>query len=220
MITPDGTIAWDHLTKKGATMRWRNFWREMQEAWPAWLALGGIAALAGLGVLTAAIFDPSWGHFASGYLQLAGLGVVAWGLADRVGFSGRSILAHWQDWLRRAFVMPEPDLIEAGYDEVPTPSWLGGLGPGIDEGAPLGVQVAELWKALRRVQNQADTLEAKLDAAVRGLRREIEQETRERKEADAAIRADQVTIHVRGWGMELAGVLWVSVGIMLGMLNT
>jgi ElaB/YqjD/DUF883 family membrane-anchored ribosome-binding protein len=198
-------------------MRWRNFRRGMKDAWPAWLALGGIAAGAGLGILTGAILPPTWGHFAAGYLQLAGLSVVALGVASKVGITGKSILARVRDWFRRTFLKPQPAHI--GMGAVSAAGILSGKASfraGIKEDAPLDAQVAALWKELRRAQDQMDSLETKLENAAGELRREIEQEASERKEADAAIRADQVRIHVGGWEWEAVGVVWVAVGIVLG----
>ncbi len=200
------------------TFRWRVLSGVLRNAWPAWLALGGVAlaVIVGLSVSPCRPVALRWGGM---LLQMMGLGTVAFGLYDIRRQFGRpplreSLLAYFRQLLS-AFMPPKP--ITATFSATAADTVVAGEGVAdrlVSSGAPLEERISALKADLDRLRGELDTKTRMLRERIDGVRESLNRETEERQVADGSMARKIEDVAVGGLKLEGVGLFWLWLGVL------
>jgi hypothetical protein len=190
------------------------------KAWPFWLTLGGLGTAALLALVGAT--QANRALLAGAWLQILGLGTVAWGLRDvRRMFRRPTLTTRVREWFRqlhRLLGKPEPIVIrpEPGHltISVGTPSVSVGLGPNPSLKQRLDFLMGEV-DALRA--RQARELAEVTDRFSR-LDAGMATEGADRIGEYSALKQTVEEFAVGGLHLEIVGLVWLGFGVVLGTL--
>jgi hypothetical protein len=196
----------------------------LAEAWPTWLALGGLAGALVVGGLTRPA-DEARVRTTGMLLQLLGVGTVAVGLSQTRRLFGRaSAVQRVGSWLSRLWSVVAPSrsatvhAVAAAAGAVAlTGSARARVGAGPD--TPLDRRVAILEENHNLLQQRVDQQEIETGKRVQAVRTEIQAERRAR-EAEHRLTAGKLEeLAVGGLHLESVGVLWLLLGVIATSLS-
>ena len=199
------------------TVRWRILAVVLKDAWPIWLALGGVALAWATGWLFST--TPSGAvRWAGMMLQVLGLSTVAIGLRkmrrlfERPAL-GRRILS-WFGRFAIAFKAPKPVTLQVsgiesmtGADEVRV---VRRVGPG----ATLDQRVAVLEENLNLLRDELNTRVQRVHRDLATVREDVQRESQERTAADEKTARIIEEIGIGGLNLEMVGLFWLVVGVV------
>jgi len=194
------------------TIRWRILVEAMKNAWPTWLAIGGIA----LSVAAGWVFSPDVSatvRYAGTSLQVLGLATVAIGLSETRRLFGRpSLPRKISGWFRRlaaAFTIPKPQTLQVSNGVIASVTGKGRMVRGLGQGASLEDRVSLLEEDLNQLRDELDVEKQEIRQKIKTVREHLERETQERRveNQQAARRIEELA--VGGIHLEIVGLLWL-----------
>lgn len=197
--------------------RWRALIAAVRNAWPVWLALGGIAIAFLVGWKLSAN-DTAGIRYAGTVLQVLGLATVAVGLSDlRRLFGKPSFSQKVLAWLRQiwtAFRSPKPSTLQ--IDNVVVETTLSELSPsgGAGPGASLDYRVAILEENLNRLRDEFNVQVSKIRKELGAVHGALDHEQRAREAETSQMAARLEELAVGGLHLESVGLLWLVFGVL------
>jgi hypothetical protein len=184
------------------------------EAWLFWLMLGGFG-------VAAALFRVRGAAWAAAFLEVAGLGTVAWGFHRlRTDFRHPGLVAAALAWFRRFPALLKPQTIDleghahagARVSGHATVTVKPRAGLTIDE------RVTRLERELEGFrESHARDLTA-VRERVDGVAADVARERDDRTRENAALKRTVEDLAVGGLNLEAVGLAWLVVGVLLGTL--
>jgi hypothetical protein len=199
-------------------IRWRPLLALLREAWPTWLAIGGLALAATIGYITSS--TPGDGvRFGGTILQIMGLFTVALGLWKTRQLFGRpSLVASLKGYLKRlgrVFQQPKP---VTGSGSITLPAFdirgEGRFRHGLPAGASLDQRVDALEKNLDLLERKFDSKTQNVNKRFAELDERVQRETKERSAADEKVMTQIEEVAVGGLHLESVGLVWLIFGVL------
>ncbi len=203
------------------TVRWRALLTVLKDAWPIWLALGGVVlAFAAACFLSPTL--PAAIRSAGMILQIFGLSTVAIGLSKMRRLFGRpSVGTGIFGWFRRlaaAFTVPEPTTVRMSGADARTATGEVRVVIGVRPGAPLEERVSLLEENLDRLRHELDAGVQELRHGLATVKEDIQRETQERQVEDQKTAHKIEDVAIGGLHLETVGVFWLILGV-IGLLG-
>jgi hypothetical protein len=204
--------------------RLRNAGRVIRRAKP--VALGAL----GLIVATALSTIPAIGlRGASSTLQLGGVLLVAFNLLGRpkildpdnphAGMFAR-IAAWFKDLYNALARTPAAAEIRAGFGSVSVTGEATGLGRAwLSKDAPIAGQIQQLRKHVERLDEEIAATERRMRDKLAAIERSVAAKSQELAEQLVEVKRTQREVALGSWDYEWVGVVWIGVGIVLGMFG-
>lgn len=199
------------------TIRWRTLVVALKDAWPTWLALGGIA----LPVTVGWVFSQDVSaavRYAGTALQVLGLATVTIGLSETRRLFGRPSLPRkiwrWFRQLAAAFATPKPITLQVSDAVSVAMTGDARVVRGAGPGASLEDRVSVLEENLSRLRDELDVKKQEFRQEIQTVREHIERETQERRAENqqAARRIEEMA--VGGLHLEIVGLSWLVLGVV------
>ena len=198
------------------TIRWRTLAAVIWDAWPIWLAVGGVVfAFVASWLLSTTPTDAV--RYTGTWLQIFGLSTVAFGLRQmRRIFDRPSFRAAMLNWFRRlaaAFTGPKPISLQALAGAF---AMTGGdlrLIRGVRPGATLEERVSILEENLKLLRDELDTRLQGVRQEVGTVKESIERESQERRSADEKTARKIEEVAIGGLHLEVVGLVWLLLGV-------
>lgn len=205
------------------TVRWRSLFAVLKNAWPMWLAVGGVAAAFAAGSILSWFLSPTLSaavRYTGTMLQLLGLGMVAIGLGETRRLfrqpSLRAKIAGWFGRLAAAFTVPQPITGQASLLGAvrATLTGEGRLVSGVRPGAPLEERVSVLEENLDRLRDELDARIQRLRQELATMKENIQRETQNRELNDQKITRMIEEVSIGGLHLEIVGLSWLILGVV------
>jgi len=199
------------------TFRPRLLMTALANAWPLWLALAGVVVAGGIGILLST--DP-WSRvrYAGTFLQVFGLGTVAFGLSQvRRSFGRPSLLSKALEWFRQiqaAFKPPKHVTVEAKAAGLSIAAGRPRVFVTAGPTTPLDERVALLEQNLRRLQDEFDAHEERITKELRTVNEALTREHQARETEARRISTQLENFAVGGLHLEFIGVFWLVLGVL------
>jgi len=200
------------------TIRWRSILVALKDAWPTWLALGGIALSFGVGRLVSPDLSAAV-RYAGTVLQVLGLATVAFGLSKIRRLFGRPSLPlkiwGWFRQLASAFETPKPITLQASIEVSVVMSGDLSVVRAAGPGASLEDRVSVLEENLSRLRDELAVKKQKFQEGIQTVKEQIERETQERRTENQQIARRTEELAVGGLHLETVGLLWLVFGVVV-----
>jgi hypothetical protein len=201
----------------GMTIRGGVLAAALKDAWPLWLAIGGIA----LSVSTGRMFSKELSEtvrYAGTALQVLGLATVAYGLSQTRQLFGRpslrSNICGWFRKLAEAFVAPKPVSLQVSNGVIASVGLDAQLVRVAGEEASLEHRVSVLEKNLNQLRDELNANKKEFQQKIKTIRERIDSETQERRTEDEQTAKRIEELAVGGIHLEIVGLWWLFFGIV------
>jgi hypothetical protein len=190
----------------------------LAEAWPAWLAIGGVVAAVVIGRLLASTPEAEV-RIAGMLLQLLGLGTVAVGLSQIRRLFGRpSVVERLTGWFKRVtFIFGRRKDANVYVHAATGGVTLAGSARvriGASPDAPIERRLAILEENVNHLQKEVDEDVNELRGRIAQVRSQIDRETQERRADDRLTASRLEDVAIGGLHLESIGLLWLVLGVM------
>lgn len=205
------------------TFRRQAFLAAVAEAWPLWLAIGGIGVATALAYILAQDLEHQV-LYVGVALEIFGIISVAIGVGDvRRSFGRPPLAAELRSWfaqLRGAFVAPQP-ITGHALATVSAVAMLGRLRAQVraGQGSPIERRVELLEQAVDQLWNEIDHQAKEANQAVVRVESEIHRERDERVLQFQELSRKTEDFAVGGVRLELVGIVWLSIGCVAAGVN-
>lgn len=193
----------------------------LAEAWPFWIGAIGVVTACLLGGLGATTADDQV-RYAGMVLQVLGVGTVAVGLSSARRLFGRpSIWQRITAWVRRVpeVIRPKAQVVKGRLSaELPR---LEGEGSGFvisQADGPVEARVEELERAVEAIRHRMSSQKQALSQKVAHVRAGLDEESVGRMESDHEILRKLEEFSVGGVHLEIVGLLWIVLGVVLATI--
>lgn len=152
------------------------------------------------------------------FLQILGIGTVAWGIREtRVLFGRPDIFSLSREWIRRFPVYGGRVMTGSINITLPAPSVQASGYPSAIKGpnATIEARVEALEKNVKDINDRINQTQTEIDEKVRVQRRALEEEQQTRAKEDRDLRAKLEATETGGLHISAMGALWLFVGVML-----
>jgi len=198
------------------TVRWRTLTAVLRDAWPIWLALGGVILAFMTGWLLSTTLTTAV-RYSGTMLQILGLSTVAYGLRQmRRMFDRPSLRAGILSWLRRlaaAFTGPKPISLQASAGAFGMVTGDARLIRSVRPGATLDERVSILEENLKLLRDELDTRLQGVRQELGTVKESIERESQERRVADEKTARKIEEVAIGGLHLEEVGLFWLFLGV-------
>ena len=199
------------------SFRWRALGVVLGEAWPAWIALGGIGSAGLIGWATSTGVSASI-RYASTILQILGLLTVALGLHHMRELFGRPTVTrramNWFGRLARVFRPPEPITLQASVSGVAAVTGEARVRRSAGAGASVEQRLEVLEGNLNQLQDELDTKIGDVRSKIGQLEESLRRERDERRTADDRTSRQIEEVAIGGLHLEIVGLLWLTLGVL------
>ncbi len=195
----------------------------LADAWPTWLAIGGVLGAAMLGVLLRSSGEAR-ARTAGMLLQLFGLATVAVGLSKTRQLFGRpSVVARVASWFGRLWSVFAPSKSATVHVQGVASVALAGsarVRVGAAPDATLDRRVAVLEQNYELLQKQVDQQEVQTNERLRALQSQVQAEATARQAEDRLTAGKLEDMAIGGLHLEGVGVLWLLLGVVATSMPT
>jgi hypothetical protein len=197
--------------------RWRRLRAVLLEAWPTWVAIGGIALAAVLGWITSTSASGAI-RYAGTVLQVFGLLTIAVGLRHMRKLFGRpTVPRRVRDWFGRfaqAFRRPEPVTLKGTAAGIAMVTGEARVRLGAGAGASLEQRLSVLESNLNQLQDELDAKICELRSKSDEMRNDLRREGEERRAADDTVSRRIEEVAIGGLHLEIVGLVWLMLGVI------
>lgn len=216
---------WTRETVAGWHLRYRarGLWRWLKEG-RHWLGALGVLGLGWALPLLWAPTPEAHMRWTGAFLQVAGVGTVAYGLSKtRALFDKPPVWESLVEWLKRLpTVLRGPRTISGSAHLTMAPGSLSARGfvssPSLSSDASLEDRIAALEEKHKELERQLHEVRGHIDERAQEIEDQLSEEQRAREAADERVNQRIEEASIGGLHLEVIGLVWLIVGILCASL--